>query len=155
MRTLLLICLCAFTHFGYSQIFNITTAHKMLTTAVTVADAKKILSNSYSFINDGGLSNAGNIAYNFETKDENHYPFVFLYSTAFDRIGYIQFYDDIKQTMNYRNQILKLGFTYVDTKYSEDGSTRIFGYKKGNLVYIVELGAEKGMCKVHLSNKDF
>ena len=127
----------------------------MLTTAMTVTEAKKILSSSYDFIGDWGLSTAGNISYNFETKNENHYSFVFLYSTAFDWIGYIQFYDDIKQSMNYRNQFLKLGFTYIDTKYSEDGSTRAFGYRKGNLLYVVELGIEKGKCKVHLSNEDF
>lgn len=155
MKFILLICLSVLTQLTYSQVFKISTAHKMLTTAMTVEEAKKVLSSSYDFTGDGGLSNSGNIAYNFETKTESHYAFVFLYSTAFDRIGYIQFYDDIKQIMNYRNQFLKLGFTYIDTKYSKDGSTRKFGYRKGKLLYVVELGAERGQCKVHLSNEDF
>ena len=155
MKFILLICLCVPTQLVYSQIFKISTAHKMLTTAMSVNEAKKILSSSYEFIGDGGLSTAGNIAYNFETKDENHYSFIFLYGSAFDRIGYIQFYDDIKQIMNYRNQFLKLGFTYIDTKYSKDGTTRAFGYRKGKLLYVVELGVEKGQCKVHLSSEDF
>ena len=155
MKFIILLCLSFCTQLTQGQIFKISSAHKMLTTAMTVNEAKKVLSSSYDFIGDGGLSNAGNIAYNFETKTENHYSFIFLYSTAFDRIGYIQFYDDIKQIMNYRNQFLKLGFTYIDTKYSKDGSTRKFGYRKGKLLYVVELGAERGQCKVHLSNEDF
>ena len=154
MKFIILLYLSFCTQLTQGQIFKISTAHKMLTTAMTVNEAKKVLSSTYDFIGDGGLSNAGNIAYNFETKTENHYSFIFLYSTAFDRIGYIQFYDDIKQIMNYRNQFLKLGFTYIDTKYSKDGSTRKFGYRKGKLLYVVELGAERGQCKVHLSNED-
>ena len=155
MKFILLICLFVSTQLAYSQVLKISTAHKMLTTAMTVQEAKKVLSSLYNFTGDGGLSNSGNIAYNFETKNEKHYALAFLYSTAFDRIGYIQFYDDIKQIMNYRNEFLKLGFTYLDTKYSKDGSTRKFGYRKGKLLYIVELGAERGQCKVHLTNEDF
>ena len=155
MKFIILICLSVYTQLTYSQIFKIATAHKMLTSAMTVDEAKKVLSSSYNFIGDGGLSNSGDIAYNFEAKNENQYSFSFLYSTAFDRIAYIQFYDDMKQIMNYRNQFLKLGFTYIDTKYSKGGSVTRFGYRKGKLLYVVELGAERGQCKVHLSNEDF
>lgn len=113
MKFILLILLSAFTQLGYSQIFTISTAHEMLTTTTSVNEAKKILNSTYKFSGEGSLSAAGNIAYNFETKDKNHYSFLFLYRTAFDRIGYIQFSDDIKQTMNYRNQFLNLDLHFL------------------------------------------
>ena len=72
MKFIVLICLCASTQLVYCQIFKIETADKMLTTGMSVNEAKKILRGSYDFTGDGGMSTAGNIAYNFETRDENH-----------------------------------------------------------------------------------
>lgn len=155
MKFILLFLFNFYFQIGFSQILKITTLHKMLTNETSVSEAKKILSTSYKFLNDGGESTAGNIAYNFETKGSERNSLTFLFSTAFNTIGYIQFYDNIKQSMNYRKQFVELGFKFVDTKYSKDGSTRAFGYRKGNLLYVVELGIEKGKCKMHLSNEDY
>lgn len=117
MKIGLIIFLSISSQFVFSQVFDIAKAHKMLTTGMSVQAGKKLLSNSYDFTGDGGLSDAGNITYNFEAKNQNKYSFVFLYSTAFERIGYIQFYDDLKQIMNYRKQFLNLGFKYLDTRF--------------------------------------
>ena len=44
----------------------------------------------------------GNINYSFDSRNPNLYILNILYSTAFDRIAYIQFYDDIKQAGYYK-----------------------------------------------------
>lgn len=120
-----------------------------------MTEAKKLLSSSFNFISQGETSNSGNINYQFESKSPNHHTLNILYSTAFDRVAYIQIYDDIKQAGNYRNQFLKLGFTYIKTNYTGSNGRQSYGYEKGNLLYVVELGVVPGQCKVHLENKDF
>lgn len=143
------------THSAKSQILNVQTAHKLITTAISMTDAKKLLNQTHNFISQGETSDAGNINYQFESKSSNHYTLNILYSTAFDRIAYIQIYDDIKQAGNYRSQFLKLGFTYIKTNYTGSTGRQSYGYQKGNLLYVVELGVVPGQCKIHLENKDF
>lgn len=77
------------THSAKSQILNVQTAHKLITTAISMTDAKKLLNQTHNFISQGETSDAGNINYQFESKSSNHYTLNILYSTAFDRIAYI------------------------------------------------------------------
>lgn len=155
MKRILTILFILATQFAFCQLLTVAAAHKMLTTKMSMDEAKKIIEKNYDFISEDGPSASGNIAYMFESKSPEHYSLAILYSTAYDRICYIQIYDNIKQIGSYRNQFTKLGFTYLKTDYSTTDLSQKYGYEKGKLLYVAELGKEPGQCKIHLKNRDF
>jgi hypothetical protein len=126
-----------------------------LSSEMKIGQVKKLLGNTYTFLSEGELSDRGMVSYAFEAKMNTNYIMNILYSTVFTRVTYIQFYNDIKKSAFYRSEFLKLGFTYSDTKFSQDGQTQSFGYKKGKLLYVLEFGVQRGQCKIHLSNTSF
>lgn len=155
MKHLFTLLFSLFFQLAFCQLLTISTAHKMLTTKMSIDDAKKIVLQNYDFISEDGPSASGNIAYMFESKTPERYTLAILYSTAFDRICYIQIYDNLKQIGLYRNQFIKLGFKYLKTDYSTKDLSQKYGYEKGTLLYVAELGKEPGQCKIHLKNRDF
>jgi hypothetical protein len=148
-----LILLCFFFNIASGQVFNLFDGHKILTKPMSLSEAKKLLSKKFQFAEEGEMSDAGNIAYSFEAKANHEFVLNILYSTVLGTISYLQFYDDAKQTTYYKKQIMELGFAFIDKKYSENGRIQMYGYRKGDLQYVIELGSKAGMCKIHMSNK--
>jgi hypothetical protein len=135
----------------FGQVHKITVANKLLNNPIEMKEVKKILANEYTMVSEGELSDAGNINYEFKSKINPQFRMILLYSTAFNRVAYIQAYDELKFTEYYKKEFMNLGFSYIKTIY---GKTQQYGYKKNNFLYTIELGVEKGKCKLHLINQD-
>lgn len=133
------------------QVFDIAKGQNILTTEISLQSAKKIVADKYDFLLTGDTSYSGNVTWAFESKDVNKYELVFLFSTVFNQVTYIQFFDDLKQAANYKNIIQKMGYSSQGIRYSDGGTIAKYGYRKKNLLFIIELGAERGKCKIHFS----
>ncbi|NCI45039.1 hypothetical protein [Sediminibacterium soli] len=151
MKLLYIVVLIAVCQTGSGQVFDLSTGQKILSTGIDLISAKKLLANKYNFHLTGDTTYSGNVNWVFESKSENKYELILLYSTAFHQVDYIQFFDNINQAANYKQLIQKMGYSPQGVKYSNGGRIAMHGYQKGKLLFVIELGGEPGRCKMHFS----
>ncbi|MBI2284515.1 MAG: hypothetical protein HYU71_12455 [Bacteroidetes bacterium] len=137
------------------QLFDVAAGQKILSTDnISLTTAKRLLGMKYNFLLTGDTSYRGNVNWAFESKDENKYELILLFSTVFNQVTYIQFLDNINQASNYKSLIQKMGYSPQGVRYSMNGTIATYGYRKNDLLFVIELGAERGKCKIHFSKQE-
>lgn len=143
-----------FTKSLFGQVLDLSTAQTIISKETSFPTITKLLASNFKYKYSGDTSNAGNITWNFESKDASNYPLILLYSAPFKRVTYLQFYDNINMVSIYKSTIQKLGYRFQGTKYSKGGEVQQSGFTKDKSLFVIEIGSYRGMCKLHFSKLD-
>ncbi len=147
--------LCIFSsELVFCQSHNIPLLKNILLSEMSITKIKEILKPKYTYKKQDDITDNGNIAYYYDSKDGKHNELVVLYSTIFNKATFFQLMDYNSTAQYYRNQFAKLGFTFLKKNYDFETGRNSYGYRKGALLFVVELGVEENKCQIKLSDED-